>query len=50
MCHYPFASNGCLAHLKEMTKLQMIRLDGTKVTDAGIVELQKALPNCEITR
>ncbi len=26
------------------------RLDATKTTEAGVVELQKALPNCKITR
>jgi len=27
----------------------MLSLYGTKVTDAGVAELQKALPNCEIS-
>ena len=31
-----------------MTKLQTLDLRGTPITDAGIAELQKALPNCEI--
>jgi len=26
----------------------MLNLTGTKVTDAGVTELQKALPDCEI--
>jgi len=28
----------------------MCALFGTKVTDAGVAELQKALPNCEIEK
>ena len=27
----------------------LYNFDGTKVTDAGVAELQKALPDCEIT-
>ena len=38
-----------LVHLKGLTKLEMLSLYGTKVTDAGVAELQKALPNCEIS-
>ena len=37
--------------LKEMAKLQklkMLRIRGTKVTKAGVAELKKALPNCQI--
>jgi len=36
-------------HLKGLTNLQSLYLDGTnKVTDAGVADLRKALPNCEI--
>ena len=38
-----------LVHLKGMTKLQSLGLRGTQVTDAGVADLQKALPNCEIS-
>lgn len=41
------------AGLKSLIKLDALRelkLKYTKVTDAGIVELQKALPDCKITR
>ena len=38
-----------LVHLKGLAKLEMLSLYGTKVTDAGVAELQKALPNCEIS-
>ena len=31
-----------LVHLKDLTELRELRLGGTKVTDAGIAELQKA--------
>ena len=39
-----------LVHLKGLTKLQVLRLAGTKITDAGVAELQQALPNCEIRK
>ena len=39
-----------LVHLKGMTKLQYLNLSGCEnITDSGVAELQKALPNCEIT-
>jgi len=36
------------SHLKELVNLQTLYLGGTKVTDAGVAELQKALPDCKI--
>jgi len=39
-----------LVHLEGLTRLQWLRLVGTKVTDAGVRELQKALPNAHIVR
>ena len=39
-----------LGHLKSLANLKTLGLAGTKVTDAGIAELQKALPNCKITK
>ena len=39
-----------LVHLKGMTNLEKLRLEDTQVTDAGVAELQKALPNCKITK
>jgi hypothetical protein len=33
-----------------MTKLQGLWLTGTKVTDAGVQDLQKALPNLTVIR
>ena len=40
-----------LVHLKELNSLTAIRLQGAKnVTDAGVADLRKALPKCQITR
>jgi len=42
-----------LVHLKGLTKMQTLDLRGTiftKITDAGVADLQTALPNCEIVR
>jgi len=39
-----------LVHLKDLTNLQDLELEGAKLTDSGVAELQKALPNCEINR
>ena len=40
-----------LVQLKGLTKLQSLDLSGCEnITDTGIAELQKALPNCEISR
>ena len=35
-------------HLKGLTGLQVLFLMNTKVTDAGVADLQKALPDCQI--
>lgn len=37
-----------IARLTALKKLQHLDLRGTKVTAAGIAELQKALPKCQI--
>ncbi len=37
-------------HLKGLTGLQTLELSNTKVTDAAVADLQKALPNCEISK
>jgi len=37
-----------LVHLKELISLQWLDLSSTKVTKAGVKELSKALPNCNI--
>ena len=39
-----------LDRLKGFTQLRELDLTGTQVTDAGVAKLQKALPNCKITR
>ena len=35
-----------LVHLTGMTNLKVLNLVGTKVTDAGVAELEEALPSC----
>jgi hypothetical protein len=37
-----------LIHLKGMSNLKHLDLRDTKVTDAGVAELMKSLPNCQI--
>jgi hypothetical protein len=37
-----------MMHLKCLTKLRNLNLGGTKVTDAGVRDLQKALPEVQI--
>ena len=37
-----------LEHFKGLTELEALVLHGNKITDAGVAELQKALPNCKI--
>ena len=39
-----------LVHLKGMAGLKRLYLQYTKVTDADIAELQKALPDCKISK
>jgi hypothetical protein len=40
-----------LLNLQELTQLQHLSLQGSpKVTDAGVRELKKALPHCNIRR
>ena len=40
-----------LAHRKGLTKLEQLNLNSCEnITDSGAPELQKALPNCEISR
>lgn len=37
-----------LGHLKGMTKLRELHLGNTQVTEGGVNELKKALPNCKV--
>ncbi len=39
-----------LVHLRGLTRLYSLTLNNTQVTDAGVAELQKALPNLAIHR
>ena len=39
-----------LVHLKRLTNLESHYLSDTKVTDAGVAELQQALPKCKILK
>jgi len=33
-----------------LTSLRTLSLSGTQVTNAGVADLQKALPNCKIAK
>ena len=46
--HRTKVSDAGLAHLKGLTKLESLLLYSTKVTNAGVKQLQQALPNCKI--
>ena len=37
-------------HTTPLKDLRLLALHGTKVTAEGVAKLQKALPNCKITR
>lgn len=37
-----------LEHLKSLKSLQIVHLTGSQATSAGAVELQRALPNCQV--
>jgi hypothetical protein len=37
-------------HLKELNHLVVLDLEETQVTDLGVSQLEKALPNCVIIR
>jgi hypothetical protein len=42
-------TDAVLEHLKGLSQLRWLFLDGTQVTDAGVKKLQQALPNCNIS-
>jgi hypothetical protein len=44
------AAPRCLKELAGLKGLHTLDLRFTKVTDAGLKELRKALPGCQITR
>ncbi len=37
-----------LVHLKGLTNLKSLNLNTTKITDGGVKDFQKALPDCYI--
>jgi Leucine-rich repeat (LRR) protein len=39
-----------MVHLKGLTSLRVLALTGTQVTETGVNELKKALPNCQVSR
>ena len=43
-------SDAGLAHLKELTKLSSLDINGSQVTEAGVRDLQQALPSLKIYR
>lgn len=45
--HNPITDVG-LEELKKVTTLKSLLLQGTQVTAAGVADLQKALPNCDV--
>jgi hypothetical protein len=42
-------TDGGLEHLKKLTGLEVLRLDATLVTPAGVAALQRVLPRCRIS-
>ena len=38
-----------LVYLKGLRNLEILMLENTRVTNAGVAELQKSLPTCEIS-
>ena len=46
----PRVDDRIIAHLKGLTGLQNLNLPDTRVTDAGVQDLQEALPNVRIAR
>jgi hypothetical protein len=39
-----------IQELAALNNLKLLTIDGTKVTDRGVSELQKTLPKCQILR
>ncbi len=39
-----------LVHLAGLTSLEVLHLDDTQITDAGVAKLKEVLPDCEIKR
>jgi Leucine-rich repeat (LRR) protein len=43
-------TDACLPHLEHLSQLESLHLHETKLTEQGILKIQKALPNCKIVR
>lgn len=43
-------SDAGLVHLAGLTRLELLGLENTQITDAGLAKLKEALPNCKISR
>ena len=41
-------SDAALTHLKRLTRLESLRVDGTRITERGMGELRAAIPGCKI--
>ena len=41
-------SDAAVTFLEQLTNLRILHLSGTNLTEAGILELEDALPNCQI--
>jgi hypothetical protein len=39
-----------MEHIKRLTQLHDVNVNRSQVTDAGVAELHRALPNCQISR
>jgi hypothetical protein len=39
-----------VCHLEGLTRLELLLLNRSQVTDEGVKKLQQALPNCQIIR
>lgn len=43
-------TDACLPHLEHLSQLESLHLHETRLTEQGILKIQKALPNCRIVR
>jgi Leucine-rich repeat (LRR) protein len=43
-------TDACLPHLEHLSQLESLHLHETRLSEQGILKIQKALPNCRIVR